>query len=298
MRIAALALAALVAGPLHAQQGASQPPPAQQSGAAQPRVLEDQIDDQAVLTPDPRQSYIFFRATRKMGLVFLRETEAGEDEAERAEAFALAWQDHQELLADWRRRDENCRRTRCGHSRPAPEEPTPENAVNDLAPDRHYKIVYRNPTFTEEGPPYSYVLAVRPGRYILYGQRDNVGNAQLGVCLCMGSVRFDVSAGRVVDLGTVTYPALDAAGAREQTDSAFTDTGQASIAIVPPGPDARLPARLSALTMVPVQLRAAGKMSNLFGLHIDRHPALAGVLRYERDLVIDDSTGQAAAAGP
>ena len=305
MRIAAFALAAWVAAAAaHAQEG--RPPeqaPAGQGGTQEDKVRQGQVDDEWVPAADPRQSYIFFRTSRKMGLLFMRETNAAEAEAERAAVLVDARRDYQEMLSEWRETEAGCQgeraaTSRCRDRRPEPAEPTLESAAAMLEPDRNIEPVLRNPVFGEEGGAFTYLVAVRPGTYVLYGQRDGRGSGWAGVCLCMGSVRFEVAAGQVADLGTVTYPALDAAAARPSADSAFTDTGPASIAIVPPRPDARLPARLSALTMVPARLHAAGKMSNLFGLHIDRHPALAGVLRYERDLVIDDSTGQAAAAGP
>jgi hypothetical protein len=227
-----------------------------------------------------------------MGVMFLREMNATQAEAEGAEALRMAQEQYSEALTEWRRVEDACRGEdaaayRCRRPRPAPEAPTRESAAATLAPERNVEIVYRNPTFTEEDGRYTFLVAVAPGRYALYGQRDGNGAGWAGVCLCMGSVRFEVAAGQVVDLGTITYPALEAAGARDSTNSAFTGALESSIAIVPPDLQATPPARLSGLNIVPAQLRAAGKMPNMFGLYIDRHPALAGVLGYERDRVID-----------
>lgn len=288
MKIAALAFA------LIALQQAPAPEAAAPAGKppGDGLELEQQLDADATVNADPGRSYIFFRTKRRMGVLFQRALSAVEREAEAAQAMVLAQERYQEMLAEYRRVNEACLAdsspVRCRRTRWAPVAPTPESALDELEPDRHLEIVYRNPVFSQEANgDYTYLLPVHPGTYILYGQRDGVGGGWVGVCLCMGSLRFDVAAGEVADLGTITYPALDAAAAREATDSAFMDGGRPSMAVVLPGPDTIVPARLSGLRIVPARLRAADKMPNLFGLYIDRHPALAGVLNYERDRVID-----------
>lgn len=166
-------------------------------------------------------------------------------------------------------------------------ESAPDSAASALPFERNFVTVHRDGPFTKQNRDYSYLLPVEPGTYILYGQRDLTAVGWLGVCLCMGSVRFDAPAGRIVDLGTITYPGLVATGAGGAHGLAMTDTGVPSIAIVPSSAGASLPGRLAGLPVVPAVFRAADKMPNYYRLYVDRHPALEGVLDYERDRVID-----------
>jgi hypothetical protein len=131
-------------------------------------------------------------------------------------------------------------------------------------------------------------VAANPDAKLLAGGQSMIASMKLRLA----------NPGQVVDLGTITYPGLEATGARNSATNAMTDTGQPSIAIVPAAAGAPLPARRPGLTVVPAHFRAAPKMPNFMGLHVDRHPALTGVLRYERDVVIDDQTGQPVAGTP
>ena len=316
MKFSVVALAALIAAvPLPASAQEQPEIQAQVENQAQAEVqapAEDQAqagvqldkptEEEATAAEAP-EAFIFFRSPRKMGLMFLRETTAEREEADRADAFRFAQAQYEEQMTEWRRIEAACRGDgaaayRCRRARPEPVPPRLEDADLMLSPDRNVSYLYRNHVFTEEADGFTYLYGVKPGTYVLYGQRDIHGAGWAGVCLCMGSVRFEVPAGQVVDLGTITYPALEATGARNSASNAMTDTGQPSIAIVPPVEGAPLPARRPDLAVVPAQFRAAAKMPNFMGLHVDRHPALAGVLRYERDVVIDDQTGQPVTVRP
>jgi hypothetical protein len=202
---------------------------------------QPQFGERATLTIDPARSYIFFRAPRKMSLLFLR----------------------------------------------APAE------ADRVVLERDMAAIGRNPPFTKEADDsYTFLIAVAPGTYTFYGQRDLTATGWFGVCMCMGSLRFEAPAGQIVDLGTMTYPGLEATGANGAHGFAFTETGRPSIAIVPPADGASLPARLAGLPVVRARFRAADKMPNYLSLYVDRHPALGGVLGYERDRVIDAQTGR------
>lgn len=267
-----------------------------------PALTQGQLGERAAVAVDPQRAYIFYRASRKMGILFLRETPAEEQAADRAAALAAAQAQYQRNLVQWRRLDRICRGgggpvSRCRRLHPEPDAPTPDNVPASLTFARNIAAVERNPPFTEEDREYSYLLPVEPGRYILYGQRDVTTIGVLGVCLCMGSVSFEAGAGRIVDLGTITYPGLDAAGASRAFGLVISGTGSPSIAIVPLAAGASLPGRLAGLPVVPAEFRAAGKLPNHYGLYIDRHPAMPGVLAYERDRVIDARTGRPVAPG-
>jgi hypothetical protein len=253
---------------------------------------QDQFGERSAVTIDPARAYIFFRAPRKMGLLFLRtpnEADRAAHETARAAAFAQA-------RREFERRRMICRGAPTAFQcRRFSEEtaPTEENfAFPPVTLERNFAGAGRNPPFTkEEGRTYTYLIAVTPGTYTFFGQMDLTATGVFGVCLCMGSLRFEAAAGRIVDLGTVTYPALEAIGANGAHGFAFTGLGPPSIAIVPAGEGASLPARLAGLPVVRAEFSAADKMPNYLHLYLDRHPALAGVLRYERDRVIDDRTG-------
>jgi hypothetical protein len=242
-------------------------------------------------------AYIFYRTTRRLGLVFLRELTPAEEATELEKALGAAQAQYQAELAQWHQDDDACRAggpndRHCRRARNMPVAPTADEIAADLEPDRNIVEVFQNATFSDDRNGYTYLLAVLPGSYVLYGQRDANGT---GVCLCMGSVRFDVAPGQVVDLGAVTFPGLEAAGAPASTRLAMTDGGQPSIRLAQPPADFGVPARLAGFTIVPAQLHAADKMANFFGLYIDRYPATENVVRYERDLVIDARTGAAPA---
>lgn len=70
-------------------------------------------------------------------------------------------------------------------------------------------------------------------------------------------------------------------------------TGAAPAEVIPYAATMSRPDRLNGLPVVAAERRAGDKMPNYFGVLISRHPALPGVLRYERDRVIDDRTGAA-----
>ena len=309
MKRIALILAALLAPTLAWAQNSAPAPadapaaqPASEAAEAPKASQTRQIRERDQLIAEPRQSYIFFRTARKMGFAFLREAGAAAELAELEAARGMAQERYQQDMATWRRIEAACRGDgaaayRCRRPRPQPDPPSEGSAFSFLAPERNIHGVDRNGTFTDADGSYTYLLAVPAGSYVFYGQRDINGTIYTGVCLCMGSVRFEVGEGQVVDLGTITYPGLDAAGTRNARNAATT-TMENSVVLVPPQAGAALPARLSGLTVVPVVLRAADKQTNLLGLYVDRHPAIAGVLRYQRDEVIDERTGQAPASLP
>jgi hypothetical protein len=246
-----------------------------------------------------RWSYILYRTQRRMGLMFRRELSSAEVEARLEGARGSARDLHREAVTAWERIDASCRAgstaPRCGRPRPRPEPPTDDGARALIDLSRDIMIIDRNriAARSAEGPAQSfvYLIPVRPGTYVLYGQRDPDRTLYQGVCLCMGSLRFDAPDGQVVDLGTITFPGLEAAGARPSEQQAMTTAMENSIALVPSRPGADVPAIVGNRPVAPAQLRAAGKQDNLYGLYIDRHPAMPGVLRYERDRVIDDRTG-------
>jgi hypothetical protein len=125
----------------------------------------------------------------------------------------------------------------------------------------------------------SFLREVEPGSYILYGGIGTSGGVHLGLCLCMGSVRFEARAGQITDIGEIRYPERGA-----PLPAGFT--------LVPYNASMRIPAQLISLPRVPAEIHAAGKMPNYFGVGIGRHNPVPGILAYRRDQPIDVRTGR------
>ena len=150
-------------------------------------------------------------------------------------------------------------------------------------PERWIQVDGRGARFSK-GREDTYLRAVRPGSYILYG---NIGvglnGAHIGICHCMGSLRFEVKPGQIVDLGEIVYPS-------PKTPRPW------GVSVVPLTPSMSVPPRLSGLPRVAAEFYAAPKMTNYFGVEIDRHEPIPGVLSYRRDVPIDVRTGRPATA--
>ena len=259
--------------------------------AAPAYSAKDQINQKDPVVVDPAKSYIFFRSKRKAAVRFLREVDArelAEHEAARAAAYEKAHSKYLKKLAEWKRDQaawqdaSSAQRTRM----PRPDKPaklTPETFAYPAPEADNWLTVKASPRFVEDENGSSYLIAVEPGTYILYGQITDTENGPIGTCLCMGSVKFAAAAGQVVDLGKIDYPRVEAAKA----DLEGKLRSRPSHALTPPDPAMPRPARLSGLPVVAADLRAAGKMPNYFGIEIDRLPAVPGVLAYERDKVVD-----------
>jgi hypothetical protein len=161
---------------------------------------------------------------------------------------------------------------------------------------------------------FSYLVSVQPGTYTYYGPITfNPETGYVGVCQCMGSVKFEVKAGAITNLGD--FLNLDWATAAELKQSSVFNTevrpgagGGLGAIFAPPWAsepkvqqsaastlDGRaavpanydLPESLAPYPNQRADLRAAGKMNNFLGIRIGRFPPVPGVLAYERDKVID-----------
>jgi len=136
-----------------------------------------------------------------------------------------------------------------------------------------------------------YLRAVQPGTYALYGPLVIGANgAAFGVCMCMGSVRFEARAGEIVDMGEIRFDGVGSGGEKGR----FGPDGHRlpAAAVVPPRADAARPARLANMPYAPASLHAADRMPNYFGVLIDRLAPIPGVLGYERGRVIDLAGGE------
>ena len=261
---------------------------------------KDQIGQKDPLVVDPAKSYIFFRA-RKAPVRFLREVDATElaaYETERAAAYEKAKAKYAKKLAEWEKDEARWQKmdpgTRRGMLRPEkPAELTPQTFDYPPPEADNWLLVKGGTRFSEGEEGSSYLVAVEPGTYILYGQITDTQNGPIGTCLCMGSVKFAAPAGQIVDIGEIGYPRVEAAKAELEGKI----RSRPSHELVPPAAEMARPARLAGLPVVAADLRAADKLPNYFGIEIDRLPAVPGVLAYRRDRVIDVKSGGADGAG-
>jgi hypothetical protein len=246
---------------------------------------DDQVGQRGDVRMLPGMSYIFFRSAERLDVQFVREASAAERaeyQAARDAAYVQARSRFERQFARWQREETQCRGNDAAYCRYRPDRPadvTPETFAYPPLEMVNMLPIARNPQFTRAEGEYTYLMAVRPGTYILYGAIAATDDGPVGVCLCMGSVRFDVPEGRIVDVGEIRYsPDRTREVPRRNMTSQF---------LVPATADSPRPDRLAGLTVVPAELRAAGKMPNFSAVEIDRHPPIEGVLAYERDRVVD-----------
>ncbi len=271
--------------------------------AATPAAARDQLGQRDAVVIDPQRAYIFYRSSERLDLRFLREVDAEERaawEAERAAAFERARTRAARRIAAWDRMTPDCRGNGRSppHSQGRGDRPVAVTEANfAFAPPEqdNFVTVMGGRQFTR-GEENSYFIAVEPGSYVLYGQLTGLPQGPaVGTCLCMGSVRFEARAGQIVDLGTIRYPRIEA-GAERVDERRYGPDRLATLALVPPSPSMAVPDRLAGRALTQAAFRAADKMPNYFGVVIDRLPAIAGVLAYNRDRVIDEAGGNAVAS--
>jgi hypothetical protein len=255
-------------------------------------ATRDQANERDVVSIDPQKSYILFRTQTRLPLRLMREA-TPQDEAAwrtaRAAALARAQAGYDHAVDRYRIAVRDCETRRC---RDAPEPPvraTEENFAFPPAEARNFLEVSPGPVFDREGGTFTYLIAVPPGTYAVYGTTVSFGAGPVNMCQCMGSVRFDAPAGRIVDLGVVGYSGIE---------GGYSVTPVITPVVTPYTPDMARPARLNGLPVIPAELRAVDKIPNYLGGLINRHSPLRGVLRYDGDRVIDDRTGQAPSPRP
>ena len=267
-------------------------------------VSADTVEEKNVLSGktklDPVQGYIFVQApTRTFGL-FLREP----DDATRAdyqkdwdEAFEKARKKYERDLKSW---ENKVKLARDGGT-PAPAKPVEVTRENfSIGPILLRDMVSFGPMFvyTKSGTHYTYLDAVKPGTYIYYGPVLSVpGQPTAGQCYCMGTVRFEVKAGQITDLGTAlmalpmpTVPYSVGTQAMMEQNRERAAKGKDPVWALP-SLAFGVPDSLKALPAIQVEFHASGKLNNYFGVPIDRMPPIPGVLDYRRDTVIDARTG-------
>lgn len=173
---------------------------------AAPAVARDQVDDDDPVAVQPGKAYIFYRTSRRLPVRFLREVgpaQRAAHEAERDRALARARRRSEQALRNWEQDVRNCGTRPSGAYCRAglgerPVLATAENFAFPAPELGNFVTVERGPTFTRAEGAFTYLMAVDPGTYILYGQiTETPQNVSTGTCLCMGSVRFEARPGQI-----------------------------------------------------------------------------------------------------
>ncbi|WP_066803211.1 hypothetical protein [Sphingomonas asaccharolytica] len=136
-----------------------------------------------------------------------------------------------------------------------------------------------------EGGLSTYLQELTPGEYRIYGPLAMGPNGAIGSCFCMGSVAFAAKAGEIVDLGVIAAKA-NLTVKRPEGDSSAPIILDGPF-LVPAGASVAVDARLSGAHIVAARFRPVGKLPNYFGVTINRMPVIPGVMRYDRDRIVD-----------
>lgn len=273
--------------------------------AAKP-AFSQQFKANTAISLDPTKAYLLVRSPLALDVKLLRDARPDEVEAykvERAAALEKARSKYARKLAGYERDIKSwnamSESQRSGQTKPEkPVEPTQENlAFKGIESDK-FVTLWGGRVFDK--PSQARLIAVDPGTYRIYGQMIEGNNGSMfGFCLCMGSVQFDATPGRITDLGHFRYPLAEAL--REKVKPSWNGLtpgkgGLTGMRVEPMQPTDPVPASLANLPREAAAYRAAGKIDNFFGVQIDRLTVLPGVLEYKRDEVVDVRAGGAVAS--
>lgn len=235
---------------------------------------------------DPAKAYIFVRSPQnRVNGVFLKTPspeEIANYETKWREEFADAKEDFPKELARYQAA------VKAGRPpKDKPVEPTEENFA--IAPIDLRMIVPYGPQFVFDktdgaDKSFTYLIEVEPGEYTFLGPIFYVPGGQiLGVCFCMGSVKFEAKAGQITSLGDfLSFGWAD----RKAMEQASVER-----ALLPDRPakptDWSVPDSLMQYPVAKAELRASGKRNNFLNALVGRMPPVPGILAYERDVPID-----------
>lgn len=264
------------------------------------KAVEEKNLQSGKVSLDPEMGYIFLHADNRTNGMFLRvpdDSTRAEYLADWEEAFAKEEKKYPGKLKRWETDVAMAQQTKTA----LPEKPLPpDRETFSIGSIELRDVVSYGPQFVfSKGDRFSYLTEVKPGTYIYYGPIFyGPGLAPAGSCYCMGTVRFEVKAGVITDLGN----SLIAAPRREPPYDVNTQMmlkmeedrvakGKSSIL---PTQDVvyGVPDSLKALPVVQAELHASGKINNYYGINVNRMPPIPGVLAYRRDTVIDVRTGE------
>jgi len=273
-------------------------------GARAPReMIEIKAGDPISIRPD--RAYILFRIFRPEGVpaiepIFLRIPDAAEMQRYLAARHAAFQRAEPGLI---RQRDAQIRRDAEAARTPRVADPPlpSEERFNFVYEDVHnLQSVDQSRPLVRGRPESLYLVEVVPGDYVLYGVSFGQANAQLYVCMCLGTVGFSVQPGVVTDLGTFLGDVVEEQSSIPElrSESGFGPSSRAILGLLGatmrvPQPGAAIPGDLQNVSVRPVQYRAVGKFVEPRALAINRLAPIPGVLAYDGGRVIDVARGRA-----
>lgn len=255
------------------------------------------VADKPQIVLDPAKAYVVVQSDYMITPMLMRVAnadEAAKHAADRAEEFAKERAKWAKRHAEWERTMASFAKQPASVSRPKePQEPTESNFPWPRYEQVHSVIIGPQNRFAKgEGGASTYLQEVKPGEYLFYGNTMGIG----GICACLGTVAFKAEAGKVTSLGKLKLALADMSKLpKEQRpkNSLALPEGLTTMAFEPaPFADPRVAADL----VSPAQFRPVDRMPNWFGLEVDRLTAIDGMMRYERDKLIDLSASAAGVA--
>jgi hypothetical protein len=269
------------------------------AGDKHPMFVESRaVKDKPVVTLEPAKAYVLLRSDEAVPLYLMR--------VPTAEEQAVYTQLRNEAFAEAR---EKYTKKRVSYDRAvAAAAKLPKDAPRQRLPDKPVEPTEANFEFTPfgmmaavgigpldrfakaKGGASTYLQEITPGEYRIYGPLVfNNGAAALGTCYCMGSVKFEARAGEIVDMGVILTDGVERPKA-PPGDSSFPVAMDIPNYLGPAPADMAIDPRLAQSTIRRAVYKPVGKLPNYFGVTIGRIPAMPGVLRYDRDRIVDLTT--------
>lgn len=253
------------------------------------------VPDKPGFAIDPARGYVLLRGDISTAMYLMRvpsDADATAYAAYRARELARAHEKYVRKLKQYE--DQIAAPAQAGVARPVkPIEPTDENfqaipfevltAISIGPLNRFAKV---------KGGASTYLQMLTPGEYRLYGPIVVTPSGPMGACYCMGSVKFEVRAGEITDLGALLLKGLPLQRPPEG-DSSMPLLGDPSVYLRPAPPELPLDSRLASLPIRPAIFHPVGKLPNYYGIQVARIPPIPGVIAYDRDRIIDLTAGGA-----
>ncbi len=248
------------------------------------------VADKPQIVLDPAKAYVVVQADYQLSPLLMRRPsadEAAKHAAKRAEELAKEHDKWAKKHASWEKEMATLAKAPPSITRPKePQEPTEDNFSWPRYEQVHTVGIGPQNRFAKgDGGSSTYLQEVEPGEYLYYG--NVVMGLPGGICACLGTVAFKAEAGKVTSLGKLRLPWIDSLrGPKEQRIKTTLDLpeGVTALAFAPaPFSDPRVPAAM----VVAAGFTPVDRLPNWFGLEIDRVMPIEGVMRYERDKVID-----------
>lgn len=248
------------------------------------------VKDQPVVALDPAKAYILIRSDSPLPLHLMRMPSAEDQvkyDALRSEALVESREKYAKKKVAYDKAKAAYDKWPKGSAKPVlpekPIEPTEENfqyPAFGLLTGVAIGPLFRFAKGKGGEKISTYLQEVTPGSYRFYGLMTP--GLPGGTCFCLGSVAFDAKAGEVTDVGLLASREVEAPAAGDSSRPPVLGLEfRAATADMPVDP------RIASAKRSPAVFRPVGKLPNYFGAMIARLPEIPGVMRYERDRIVD-----------